>query len=97
MGGDDGMAVDDERRGLFDQDKSLDMLGPGAFQLYGHGVLNSIASRAPGFVSDDYLDAFEVDTTTTAAELEAAGVWERRPGGFVVVADDMAQSAHESP
>jgi hypothetical protein len=33
-----------------------------------------------GFVSDSYLNAIAAETTTTALELEAAGMWERRDG-----------------
>jgi hypothetical protein len=34
--------------------------------------------RRPGFVSDDYLTAIAAETTITALELQAAGMWERR-------------------
>jgi hypothetical protein len=43
-------------------------------------------------VSDDYLNAIAVETTT-ALELEAAGVWERRDGGYLIVADEMVKVA----
>jgi hypothetical protein len=60
-----------------------------AFQLHGFGLLNSIKDGHPGFVSDDYLNNISADTTVSAAELEAAGMWERRDGGYFVVHDEM--------
>jgi hypothetical protein len=44
-------------------------------------------------VSDDYLNAISAEATTTALELEAAGMWERRDGGFYIVADEMVKMA----
>jgi hypothetical protein len=46
-----------------------------------------------GFVSDDYLNAIAAETTTTVLELEAAGMWERRDGGYLIVADEMLKVA----
>ena len=45
----------------------------------------------PGFVSDGYLNAIAAETTTVALELEAAGMWERRDGGYFIVADEMVK------
>jgi hypothetical protein len=60
-----------------------------ALNLLMHGVINSCADGTPGFVSDDWLNAIPAETTTTAAELEAGGLWERREGGYIALADDM--------
>lgn len=61
-----------------------------AFRLHNAGIAHSIEDGRPGFVSDDYLNAITAETTTTVLELEAAGMWERRDGGYFIVADDMA-------
>ena len=44
-------------------------------------------------MSDDYLNAIEAETTIPALELEAAGMWQRREGGYLVVADEMVKAA----
>ena len=54
---------------------------------------SSSPTSRPGFVSDDYLNAIAAETTTTVLELEAAGMWERRDGGYLVVADEMLKIA----
>src|SRR6202042_2344363 len=64
---------------------------PAAFQLHSFGIVNSIKDGRPGFVSDEYLNAISAETTTAALELEAAGLWERRDGGYLMVADDMVR------
>ena len=38
-------------------------------------------------------NAIATETTTTVLKLEAAGMWERRDGGYLVVADDMLKVA----
>jgi hypothetical protein len=63
-----------------------------AFQLHGFGVMNSLKLGTPGFVPDEYLNAIAAETTIPAAELEAAGVWERREGGYFVVADGVVRA-----
>ena len=67
----------------------LGVMSRNALNLLLHGTLNSVAEGTPGFVSDDYLNAIAAETTITAAELEAAGLWERRQGGYFILADDM--------
>jgi len=69
--------------------EGLGVLSRAAFQLHSFGIVNSIKDGHPGFVSDEYLNAISAETTTAALELEAAGLWERRDGGYLVVADDM--------
>lgn len=73
--------------------EGMPVLSRSAFQLHGFGIMNSIKDGHPGFVSDDYLNAIFAETTTTALELEAAGMWERRDGGYLIVADEMVKMA----
>ncbi|WP_062908340.1 hypothetical protein [Mycobacterium avium] len=73
--------------------EGMGVLSRDALNLHLHGCLNSISDGHPGFVSDEYLDAISAETTIPAAELEAAGVWERREGGYFVVADDVLKIA----
>lgn len=47
-------------------------------------------------MSDDYLNAIAAETTMTVLELEAAGMWERRDGGYLIVADDMVKVVRSS-
>jgi hypothetical protein len=77
----------------FIQFEGMPVLSRVAFQLHSFGVINSIKDGRPGFVSDDYLTAISAETTTTALELEAAGMWERRDGGYFIVADEMVKMA----
>jgi hypothetical protein len=79
----------------FIQFEGMPALSRAAIQLHGFGIVNSIQEGRPGFVSDDYLNAIAAETTTTALELEAAGMWERRDGGYLIVADDMVKAAIE--
>lgn len=83
----------DDDASTFIQFEGLGTLSRAAFQLHSYGIMNSIKDGHPGFVSDDYLNAIEAETTTAALELEAAGIWQRRGGGYFVVADDMVRWA----
>lgn len=69
--------------------EGMGVLTRDALNLFGHGMLDSVAAGTPGFVSDEYLNAIPAETTIAAAELEAAGLWERREGGYFVLVDDM--------
>ncbi len=69
--------------------EGLGVLSRAAFELHSFGILNSVRDGSPGFVSDEYLNVISAETTTTTLELEAAGLWERRDGGYFVVAADM--------
>ena len=62
-----------------------------AFQLHGFGTINSVEDGHPGFVSDEYLNAVSAETTVTAAELCAAGMWQRVEGGYRVLDQEMVQ------
>jgi hypothetical protein len=80
--GDDGARA-------FIEVEGLGVLSRAAFRLHGYAIVNSLKDGHPGFVSDGYLNAISAETTVTVLELEAAGIWERRNGGYFVVADDM--------
>jgi hypothetical protein len=77
----------------FIQFEGMPALSRAAFQLHSFGVVNSIEDGRPGFVSDDYLNAIVAETTTTVLELETAGMWERRDGGYFIAADEMVKMA----
>jgi hypothetical protein len=88
----DADALDDDHT-TFIQFEGMPVLSRAAVQLHTFGIVNSIQDGRPGFVSDDYLNAIAAETTTTVLELEAAGMWERRDGGYLVVADEMLKIA----
>lgn len=77
----------------FIQFEGMPALSRTAFQLHSFAVINSISDGHPGFVSDDYLNAISAETTTAVLELEAAGMWERRDGGYFIVDDEMVKMA----
>ena len=79
----------DEDETTFIDFEGLGVLSRAAFELHSFGILNSVRDGSPGFVSDEYLNVISAETTTTTLELEAAGLWERRDGGYFVVAADM--------
>ena len=68
-------------------------LSRAAIQLHMAAAINSLADGHPGFVSDDYLNAIAAETTTAAVELETAGMWERRDGGYLITADEAVKIA----
>lgn len=84
---------DDEDSTAFIDFEGIGVLSRAAFHLHSFGIMNSIKDGHPGFVSDEYLNAISAETTVTALELEAAGMWERREGGYFIVADDMVRWA----
>ena len=79
----------DDDASTFIQFDGMPPLSRAAIQLHGHGIIHSINDGHPGFVSDEYLNAIRAETTIAAAELEAAGMWSRRDGGYFIVADEM--------
>lgn len=83
----------EEEEEVFIDAEGLGVLSRAAFQLHSFAVMNSIRDGHPGFVSDDYLNAIAAETTTTAVELEVAGIWERRDDGYFIVVDDMVRWA----
>lgn len=74
----------------------LGVMSRNALNLLLHGTLNSVAEGTPGLVSDDYLNTISAETTIAAAELEAAGLWERRQGGYFILADDITRMVIEN-
>jgi hypothetical protein len=89
----DGSDGADEDAATFLQFEGMPTLSRAAFQLHSFAIINSIKDGHPGFVSDDYLNAITAETTTTALELEAAGMWQRRDGGYFIVSDEMVRMA----
>lgn len=79
---------DDDEHENFIQAGELPPLSMPAFQLHTFAIIESFQRGVPGFVSDDYLEAIPAETTLTAAELEMAGVWVRREGGYFVQDDE---------
>lgn len=73
--------------------EGMPTLSRAAFLMHTSGGINSIQDGRPGFVSDEYLNAIAAETTTTVLELEAAGMWARREGGYLIVADDVLKIA----
>jgi hypothetical protein len=69
------------------------VLSRAAFQLHSFGIVNSVEDGHPGFVSDEYLNAISAETTITAAELCAIGMWRRVDGGYEVMDRHMVQVA----
>jgi hypothetical protein len=83
-----GEPEDDGTRAFIDFE-GLGVLSRAAFRLHGFAIVNSLKDGHPGFVSDEYLNAISAETTVTVLELEAAGIWERRTDGYLIIADDM--------
>jgi hypothetical protein len=77
----------------FIQFEGMPALSRAAVIMHTSGIVNSIQDGRPGFVSDEYLNAIAAETTTTVLELEAAGMWERRDGGYLITADEMLKVA----
>jgi hypothetical protein len=66
-----------------------------ALRLHVFAILASIESGSPGVVSDSYLDAITVDTSSAAIELCTAGLWERGEGGYSVAEGETYRVASE--
>lgn len=93
------VSVDDESDGdSYLQAGDLPPLSIPAFQLHTFAIIESFQRGTPGFVADDYLENIAAETTVTAVELETAGLWVRREGGYFVDDDatiDMVLSFNE--
>lgn len=55
-----------------------------ALKLHTYAILVSIEVGHPGFISDEYLGAIQVETSVTALELTLSGLWRRTKGGYRV-------------
>ncbi|MBT2485630.1 MULTISPECIES: hypothetical protein [unclassified Microbacterium] len=75
---------DDDDRETFLQAEGLPALSMPAFQLHHFAITESFQRGTPGFIPDDYLQSIAAETTLTAVELETAGLWVRRDGGYFV-------------
>jgi hypothetical protein len=62
-----------------------------AFWLHAAAIVDSTVNGHPGFAADEYLNAIDVETTITAAELCAAGMWRRTDGGYQILDQGMIQ------
>jgi hypothetical protein len=80
------MDEDDDQQGFLDVE-GMGIVSVGAFQLHTAALIHSFDYETPGFVPDDYLEAITAETTVTVLELETAGLWERREGGYIVKDD----------
>jgi hypothetical protein len=59
-----------------------------AYELHCRATADSAVEDHPGFVPDTYLDSLDNETAVLAAELCAAGVWERAGGGYRILDRD---------
>ncbi|MET0705191.1 MAG: hypothetical protein ABWY93_36535 [Mycobacterium sp.] len=64
-----------------------------AFDLHRYAITTSVVDDTPGFVSDDYLDTVIAGTTTAAAELCLADLWERVEHGYRIIDQDVVDIA----
>jgi hypothetical protein len=71
------------------------VLSRAAMHLHTFGVLSSIETGSPGFVSDRYLGAISAETSITALELCLAGLWERTSCGYRVSDADTLSVAEQ--
>jgi len=62
-----------------------------AWELQYQATAYSAVYGHPGFVPDEYLADLGTETTITAAELCAAGMWERAAGGYRVLDSEAVQ------
>jgi hypothetical protein len=74
-------------------EKDDHVLSRAAFQLHSFSMMNSVRDGNPGFVSDDYLNDISAETTLTAMELVAAGLWERSTDGYLITDPQMLEMA----
>lgn len=80
---DDDGGIREHSPGFLDVN-GLGVLSTEAFQLHSFATVESVQRGTPGFISDDYLSAISAETTITVAELETAGLWQRRDDGYLI-------------
>lgn len=83
------------RRSRSDATSEELVLSRAAMHLHTFGVLSSIESGSPGFVSDRYLNAISAETSITALELCLSGLWERTACGYRVSDADTLSVAEQ--
>ena len=83
------------RRSRSDAGSDELVLSRAAMHLHTFGVLSSIETGDPGFVSDRYLNAISAETSITALELCLAGLWERTSCGYRVSDADTLSVAEQ--
>lgn len=66
-----------------------------ALKLHTYGLLVSIELDDAGYISDDYLNAINVETSVPALELMLAGLWTRVQGGYRVSEAETLRVARE--
>jgi hypothetical protein len=71
------------------------ILSRAAFELHGHGIINSVRNDTPGFVSDEYLNGLSADTAVSATELCMVGLWRRTYDGYDILDREMLEIAIE--
>lgn len=62
-----------------------------AYRLHAYALVTSLCEGHFGFIPDDYLSSIAAETDITAAELEAAGLWQRTGTGYLVHDRQMRQ------
>lgn len=70
-----------------------------AIELHVRSVYHSVRTTRPTFVSDDALDALAPGSVTTIAalELSVAGLWQRVPGGYLVIDRELVAHLSAGP
>ena len=71
------------------------ILSRAAFELHGHGIINSVRNDTPGFVSDARLQAISADAPVHATELCTVGLWLRADNGYEIQDREMLEIAIE--
>lgn len=92
------MPTDDDNTAFIQLDDDGPVMSRSAFMLHGSAIVQSVQSvqgDRPGWISDDWLTDIGADTTTTAAELETAGQWQRDGDGYRILADDLVDETLE--
>jgi hypothetical protein len=60
-----------------------------ALHMHTAGIIASLGTDRPGFITTEVLDGMSMDTTTAVVELELVGLWCRVRGGYTVDDDEL--------
>ena len=71
------------------------ILSRAAFELHGHGIINSVRNATPGFVSDAHLLALSAEASVSATELCTVGLWRRADDGYEILDRALVEIAIE--